>query len=301
MVTNLATNLAFLRKRDNLQQSEIQDRLGFKRNTWSNWENGKNEPSISILLTICNFFNVSLVELIEKDLSNVHLNEKKGNQEKSKNVHLTVHPSVHPSDKKEAKPYKQEVHFTVEGEALNDYGNKLIPITDISVAAGSGIYAPEHVENVAAWGIPPHLIKKNATYLAVRVKGQSMAPTLQDDSQMILRLLDRSEWSKVSQKNERIYVVSDMEGKGYLKRVRNRLDKGFLVLTSDNPDKATYGNFNLKADEINTIWEAEIYISWKMPNIHDQYYSKLQNLENRFDDEMAAMEAKLNKLVKRLT
>ena len=37
---------------------------------------------------------------------------------------------------------------------------------------------------------------------------------------------------------EQVYVVTDRDGKAYVKRVKNRLDKGFIVCMSDNPDKA---------------------------------------------------------------
>lgn len=49
---------------------------------------------------------------------------------------------------------------------------------------------------------------------------------------------------------------------------------------SDNPDPMGYPNFNLTADEINTIWHAEWYISAKMPNIHTTYYKKVDELED---------------------
>ena len=75
-----------------------------------------------------------------------------------------------------------------------------------------------------------------------------MSPTLQDGGYAIIRFLDRSEWAKMP--DERIFVVSDMEGKSYLKRVKNRFKKGFIVLKSDNPDQASYPNFNLTAEEI---------------------------------------------------
>lgn len=74
------------------------------------------------------------------------------------------------------------------------------------------------------------------------------------------------------------------EGKTYLKRVRNRFSNGFLVLTSDNPDKASYPNFNLQAPEIVSIWYVEWYLSAKLPNIHDQFYSRLERLENSIED-----------------
>lgn len=109
-----------------------------------------------------------------------------------------------------------------------------------------------------------------------------MSPTLQDCGYVIIRLLDRSEWAKMP--DERIFVVSDREGKSYLKRIKNRFKQGFIVLKSDNPDQASFPNFNLQADEINSIWYAEWYFTAKMPNIHDQFYSRLQRLEDKVED-----------------
>ena len=65
----LAQNIVFLRKKMNVKQSEICDRLGFVRNTWSNWENGISVPDMDKLIIISDFFNVGLDELLRIDLS----------------------------------------------------------------------------------------------------------------------------------------------------------------------------------------------------------------------------------------
>ncbi|MDF2191815.1 S24 family peptidase [Paraflavitalea sp. CAU 1676] len=152
------------------------------------------------------------------------------------------------------------------GKAANSslrYEDISIPVTDIQVAAGGGYYNNDFISNAAAVHLPSNLLRKKATYLCVNIKGESMSPTLQDGGLMIIRLLEKSEW--VDMQDERIYVVSSTEGKTYLKRIKNRLKQGFLVLMSDNPDKASYGNFNLTSEEINTIWYAEWYLSAKCP------------------------------------
>lgn len=109
-----------------------------------------------------------------------------------------------------------------------------------------------------------------------------MSPTFQDGGFVIIRLMERAEWRNLL--SDRVYVVSDTEGNTYLKRLRNRFNNGFIVLTSDNPDKATYPNFNLQESELVSIWYVEWYLSAKMPNIHDQFYSRLERLENSIED-----------------
>lgn len=162
----------------------------------------------------------------------------------------------------------------------------IVPITDISVAAGDGYLNHEHINELGSIMLPRRMMN-TGKHLCVRVKGNSMTPTLHDSGYVIIRLIEKGDWDNIP--NEHIYVVSDIEGRAFLKRTKNRFKKGFITLMSDNPDKATYPNFNLQFDEINTIWHVEWYISAKMPNIHDQYYSRLQALENRLDD----MELKL--------
>jgi phage repressor protein C with HTH and peptisase S24 domain len=190
-------------------------------------------------------------------------------------------PTPSPTDKKYKKG-EFPLSIASEPEAVGLlHPTVAIPITDIQVAAGEGIFNSDFVQNVDVVRLPSNLLKKNGNYLCVRIKGQSMSPTLQDGGYIVIRLLDRSEWAKMP--DERVYVVSDMEGKSFLKRVKNRFKQGFAVLMSDNPDKASFPNFNIQADEINTIWYAEFYLSAKMPNIHDQYYSRLQRLEDEVE------------------
>lgn len=172
-------------------------------------------------------------------------------------------------------PYRENI-------VVDRENNVLIPIADIKAAAGHGYMNTEVLRTSDFVQLPDNLLK-SGKYLCIRIKGNSMSPTLQDAGFVIIRLLEKAEWSSIY--TDRVYVVCDNEGQAYLKRVRNRIDNGgFLVLTSDNPDKATYPNFNLRLDEITSIWYVEWYLSAKMPNIHDQFYGKLQRLEDSIDD-----------------
>lgn len=208
--------------------------------------------------------------------------------------------------------------LTGKGDMLNKYGalpeesslvvresyvvdkssNMMIPIADIKAAAGGGYMNTEVLRTSEFIQLPPALAK-SGKYLCVRIKGHSMSPTLQDGGYVVIRLLDRGEWGSLV--SDRVYVVTDSEGKTYLKRVRNRLANGFIVLTSDNPDKATYPNFNLQEPEILTIWYVEWYLSAKLPNIHNTFESRLADLEatveaiNRRFEELERVELKVKK------
>ncbi|WP_143813414.1 S24 family peptidase [Parabacteroides provencensis] len=158
-----------------------------------------------------------------------------------------------------------------------------VPVVDISVAAGSGFYNPDQLSEIDSIRFPRSMIKGSSTYLCVRIKGESMVPTLQDGGYLVIRLLDRGEWQYIN--DGHVYVVSSTDGRAFVKRLKNRFhEHGFIVCRSDNPDPMGYPSFNLMENEINTIWYAEWYISAKMPNIHATYYNKVSELEDKYDD-----------------
>lgn len=166
---------------------------------------------------------------------------------------------------------------------LSGTGGVTVPLVDINVAAGTGYENPEFLETEGYSSFPREWFKYvNAYHLAPRVKGYSMSPTIMDGSRIILSLLGRDLWANLQ--DNRIYVVVDSESKAHVKRIKNKFDKGFITLMSDNPDKVTYGNFNKTLPEIMYIWYVEFKIDFRMPNIHDQFYSKVQLIEDRYDD-----------------
>lgn len=56
-----------VRKSKKITQQELADRLGIKRNTYSDWENGKTEPTFEILVKLADLFDVSLDWLFGRD------------------------------------------------------------------------------------------------------------------------------------------------------------------------------------------------------------------------------------------
>jgi transcriptional regulator with XRE-family HTH domain len=53
-----------LRKNKNLTQKEIAEMLGIKQNSYSDWETGKNEPSLSNVVKLSSILNVTTDELL---------------------------------------------------------------------------------------------------------------------------------------------------------------------------------------------------------------------------------------------
>jgi len=157
-----------------------------------------------------------------------------------------------------------------------------IPIMDVTMAAGiTGYINNQNFETLDHIIFPSNMLRKSF-HVCVKTKGESMSPTILDSDNVIIRLLDKSEWYDMP--DEHVYVIVDREGKGYIKRIKNRIEKGFIVCMSDNIDKFNYPNFNLAIEDIISIWHAEWHISAKMPNLNENYYSRVKHLEDQFDE-----------------
>lgn len=55
-----AEQLKTLRKINGITQKELAEKLKIKQNSYSDWENGKSEPNIEMLVRIADYFDVSL-------------------------------------------------------------------------------------------------------------------------------------------------------------------------------------------------------------------------------------------------
>jgi len=96
-------NIKFLREERQLKQSEMKTFTGINGATWSNYELGKTEPSIDVLIIISKFFRIDIADLINIDLQNVHLIKKLTDAKNAENVHPNVLPIVHPKGNKHGK------------------------------------------------------------------------------------------------------------------------------------------------------------------------------------------------------
>lgn len=159
-----------------------------------------------------------------------------------------------------------------------------IPIVDIGAAAGvEGFDNPTQLNVEDTIAMPCHMVSKQHRYFCIRVRGESMSPTMLDSGYLVVRLLDASEWQDIV--NNQVYVISVRDGGAYVKRIKNRLrEKGFVVCSSDNPDKEAYPNFNVYETELQSIFRAEWYFTARIPNIHETYYKKVEDLEKKYED-----------------
>ena len=86
---NLGKKIAELRKKNNLSQEELAERVGVARQTISKWEIGDTTPDINQVKIISKIFNISIDELVDNDINNVIV-EKVSNTEKLAGITIKI-------------------------------------------------------------------------------------------------------------------------------------------------------------------------------------------------------------------
>ncbi len=111
-------NLKFLRKKRGVSQSEVSDYLGLTRNTVSDYENKRSQPSLDNLLRISEFYGVEVSDLLKTKLENAHLNAKSTTGVKDSECTPKCTPKCTPN-----YPVS-EINHTIVSEPLNPMMNK---------------------------------------------------------------------------------------------------------------------------------------------------------------------------------
>ena len=68
-------NLSFLRKEKNMTQSELAKKIHVDQTTIGRWEDGNREPTVGNVANISDVFNISIPDLLNKDLTTNNNNE----------------------------------------------------------------------------------------------------------------------------------------------------------------------------------------------------------------------------------
>ena len=175
-----ASNLKLLRTRKGLEQKDISEFLGLKSPTSvTNWEQGTNLPRAGRLYDLAVFFNVSLHDLIETDLSSV---------DNTRNITI-IYEQLN-SDRKERV-------YNFATEQLNEQNN-VVNINDYieeetdwyevkfygSVSAGTGLYLDD--EQVETISFSSNMVP-NGTDFCLKVNGDSMEPMFHNGDYVFIK------------------------------------------------------------------------------------------------------------------
>ncbi len=228
-MSNIASNLKFLRKKKGLTQQQFADALEIKRASVGAYEEDRAEPKYELLRKIAQFYDLTMDEL-----ANDVIDEKWRPQPKSNASNLRV------------------LSVTVDG---NEREN--IELVPVKASAGylNGYGDPEYVAELPKFSLP---MFNQGTYRAFEIKGDSMLP-LPSGSIIIGEYIEN--WHDI--KPSQTYVVVSREDGVVYKRIAYKFkeDKG-LKLVSDNK---TYEPYWVSTEDIIEVWKAKAFISTELP------------------------------------
>jgi transcriptional regulator with XRE-family HTH domain len=231
-MSNISSNLKYLRKKNGQTQQQFADLMGIKRSLVGAYEEDRAEPKYELLKRIAENFELTIDEFI-----NETINEKWKPRLKSQGSNLRILSiSVDTSD------------------------NENIEMVPVKASAGylNGFSDPQYIKELPKFQLPLPALKQG-TFRAFEIMGDSMLP-IQPGSVIIGEYMDN--WNDVKA-GETYVVVSKNEGVVY-KRAGNRFKENKdLKLVSDNK---VYDPYTVAAEDILEIWKAKAYISSTLPD-----------------------------------
>lgn len=229
----LASNLRHLRKYKSITQQELAEQLSVKRAMISAYEDGRSEPKLKTLQSLCEILEVSLEELLNHDIVS---HGRVVTQKRNLNI-LTI--------------------------ACDDQENENITLVRQRASAGylNGFADQEYMEQLPQFNLPT--LPSQTTYRAFELAGDSMLPLI-PGTVVVGAYVDQL----TAIKSGKTYVlVTRTEGVVY-KRVFNYLEEnGKLFLVSDNEQ---YKPYDIKGEDVLEVWEAKAFISTDFPNPGDR-------------------------------
>lgn len=250
-------NVRILRKQKGYTQQQFADMLDIKRATLGAYEEGRARPNLEVQQKLAAMFNLSLDQLITRNLSKLVANNLFKEAVAGKDVKgndLRV------------------LHLTVDNDNREN-----IELVAVKAAAGylNGYADPEFIEELPKFQLP---MLPQGTYRAFEIQGDSMLP-LQPGSIVVGEYVQ--DWTDI--KDGQTYViVSQQEGVVY-KRVFNQVaEKRNLLLRSDN---TSYSPYEIPISDVVEVWKAKLFIS-KAPAETDVNMDKMMGMIMQLQQEV---------------
>jgi transcriptional regulator with XRE-family HTH domain len=228
-MSNISTNIKFLRKKKGLTQQQFADQIDIKRSLVGAYEEERAEPKYDLLKKIALFFDITVDDFINEVIDEKWAPKPKGNPANLRVLSISV-------DKDD---------------------NENIELVPVKASAGymNGYADPEYVAKLPKFNLP---MFTNGTYRAFEIKGDSMLP-LPSGSIIIAEYVEN--WADV--KNAETYVVVSKGDGVVYKRIGNKFkDQKKLKLVSDNP---VYEPYEVSSEDILELWKAKAFISTQLP------------------------------------
>ncbi|MCB8964761.1 MAG: LexA family transcriptional regulator [Bacteroidales bacterium] len=252
----LGLNIKHLRKIRNLTQDQLADKIGVNRAMIGSYEEGRAVPKLPALQILSHYFNVSIDNLVNTDLSaeNSPTGEAQNIDSTGKNLRVLT--------------------------TLVDRDNKeLITLVPVKASAGyaKGYADADFVETLPKFSLPFPELSQERTYRAFQISGNSMEP-IPSGAYIICEY--QQNWSDV--KNGKTYIVVTKDDGVVYKRLYIS-DDNTILLKSDNPE---YNPYTIPLNSISEMWRALGYINFSLPEPDELHMGKLAAMIYKMQDEI---------------
>lgn len=228
----LSQNIKFLRKKKGLTQAQFADKIGVKRSVIGAYEEGRAEPKLVLLQDICRYFNVTIDDVLAKNLS------ESGVEKPISGSDLRVLPIL--------------VDKQTEEELVS-----LVPVR-ASAGYALGFGDIDFIDELPRFKMPFQELVSNKSYRTFQIEGDSMLP-VQSGSYMICEYVQ--DWNAI--KDNTCYVVVTKEEGVVYKRLENHIEEQKEIkLISDNTE---YEPYYLNINEVTEVWKAMGYTTFSLP------------------------------------
>jgi transcriptional regulator with XRE-family HTH domain len=146
-MSKIATNIRVLRDSKKLSQERLADELNINRSRLGSYEEGRAEPPYDLLVTIADYFHVSIDAMVRADL-------------------------VKTSPETLMKIGKNRILFPIQVDKNN---NDIIEVVPVKAMAGylNGYGDPQFIEDLPIMNLPFKIVGKHRAFT---IKGDSMPP-----------------------------------------------------------------------------------------------------------------------------
>ena len=240
-------NIRFLRKKRGWTQEMFSKKIGIKRSLVGAYEEGRSDPRLNNLLKICNTFNISLDNILKKDVSILSEKNYKSNEnQKVKVLSITVDNS----------------------------GDENIELINQKASAGYlNSYSDfEFIEQLPKFQLP--FLNFSGTHRAFEIKGDSMLP-LTSGTIVIGKYIENLDYIK----DGKNYILLTKNDGIVYKRVE--VLENELKLISDNK---SYEVFNIGINDIIEIWEGIAFFSLDFPNPNNDLNTLKSHINALYSD-----------------
>jgi transcriptional regulator with XRE-family HTH domain len=238
----LIKNIRHLRVLKGLTQTQFAEALNVPRSRIGSYEENRAIPPIDFLITLSDFFNVSMEMLVKHDLTS------------AKDFPLM-------------KVGDSRVLFPISVDSEDE---ELIEVIPEEASAGylRGYSDPEYIEHLNKIKLP---FLPTGTHRAFPIKGDSMLP-VKSGSYIVAKFIEDIKYLK----SGKTYIVLTLNDGLVYKRVYDKIDEhNMLLLVSDNKK---YDPYYVKVEEVLELWEFTCSINTQEYDEHELKISSIASM-----------------------